>query len=696
VSSLTGSRRTYVARSGALRRRLDAVSVRLPFDPGAALTTGTALAVVLAAFTAKSGPRLAQTTWTEIGLMLAGSGLCAIALVRPRAPGAPARLRGGWLLVVFGLLAVFTALSITWSLTPGTSYLEANRTLAYLATLAGGIALGRLAPARWGAMLAGVALSAIVICVWALLTKVFPGALAPDEQFARLRPPFDYWNSTGLAAALGLFPLLWLAVRRSGHAAVNVLAWPGLGLLTVVLLLSYSRGALIAVGLGLALWLAIVPLRLRSVVVLGAVVLTTLPLLAWAFAQDGLTLDQAPLALRIDAGDALGALLVLLVTALLVAGLAVGFLSAHRPPGAVTRQRASRILVVALAVVPAIAILMLANAPGGISGQVSKAWHHAIDPTADTPANSPSRLTETASVRSRYWREALSIHAQSPGVGTGAGSYNTVRLRYRTDTLVVQHAHGYVVQTLADLGWAGLALSLMAALVWLVAAARVLGLRPSDRGLPWDPERVGVATLALVVLVFGFHSALDWTWFVPGNAIPALLCAGWVASRVPLRERLATAPAPAPRSPVRLRAAAAAGVVAIGLVASWGVLQPLRSANAEDAAFERVDQGALPQALSIARIAHDRDPLALSPLFDIAAIEQSRGNRAQAQLALEQAVRLEPATPEAWRRLARFRLDVLHNPKSALSAFQTVFVLDPASLQSQSDVLTTSRLVQSG
>ena len=46
------------------------------------------------------------------------------------------------------------------------------------------------------------------------------------------------------------------------------------------------------------------------------------------------------------------------------------------------------------------------------------------------------------------------------------------------------------------------------------------------------------------VVVFGVHSAIDWTWFVPGNVVPALLLAGWVAGRGPLRARLAPEPAP--------------------------------------------------------------------------------------------------------------------------------------------------------
>ena len=102
------------------------------------------------------------------------------------------------------------------------------------------------------ALLHGVALALRRRLGWALLTKVFPGALAADETYARLREPFGYWNAVGLMAALGVPPLLWLAARRSGHAAVNALAWPGLGLLLVCMMLSYSRGALLALAIGLA------------------------------------------------------------------------------------------------------------------------------------------------------------------------------------------------------------------------------------------------------------------------------------------------------------------------------------------------------------------------------------------------------------------------------------------------------------
>ena len=115
-------------------------------------------------------------------------------------------------------------------------------------------------------------------------------------------------------AALGVPPMLWLAARRTGHAAANALAWPAISVLLVVLMLSYSRGALVALLVGLGLWFAIVPLRLRATVVLAAALLGAAPVVAWAFSQDGLTTDRAPIAARVDAGHEFGALLLLMVS----------------------------------------------------------------------------------------------------------------------------------------------------------------------------------------------------------------------------------------------------------------------------------------------------------------------------------------------------------------------------------------------
>ena len=201
---------------------------------------------------------------------------------------------------------------------------------------------------------------------------------------------------------------------------------------------------------------------------------------------------------------------------------------------------------------------------------------------ADRPAGQHARQ-HAGPADARPPRSALATGARrwtssiSPDFGAGAGAFVVARTRYRTDTLAVRHAHGYAVQTLADLGLVGSRSRCSRRWVAGRGAARHRACGARDRGLPFDPERIGLITMASVVVVFGVHSLIDWTWFVPGNAVVALLCAGWVAGRGPLRDRSRTSLAASPmrrfgsrRGASRIAVAAALGVLAVGLVAELG------------------------------------------------------------------------------------------------------------------------------
>ena len=638
------------------------------------------------AFSAQGGLVLERTTYTEIALMLGGALVCATALVRHGF----ARPSGGWALLGVAGLAALTALSIVWSFAPSDSWEEANRTFAYLAVFATGLALVRLAPRAWPGLLHGIAAACVAVCGYALATKVFPAALAEEEVFARLREPFGYWNAVGLMAALGVPPLLWLAARRTGHAAANALAWPGLGLLLTTLMLSYSRGALLALLVGLIAWFALVPLRLRAALPLLAATLGAALPITWAFTQDDLTTDRLPIEVRIDAGHELGVLLVIMVLVLLAAGLMTGFYVAQRPPSARARFVAGRALLVAIALISLGGVVKVATAPGGLSKQ----WDELTNPAARTPANTPDRLLAASSVRARYWREAFSVHAESPWVGTGAGAYATARTRFRNGPLEVRHAHGYAVQTLADLGWAGLVLSLAALAAWLSAALGATGLRRrADRELPWDSERIGLVTLGVVVVVFGVHSFVDWTWFIPANAAVALVAAGWVAGRGPLADGPVALPVVAGPRHNPAPALIAAGIAAVAALAAWAAFQPVRSVHAGDTAIGRLQDGQFDAAASIAQIGVKRNPLSVEPLFELSAMEDARGRKPAALAALRRAVRLQPANAETWRRLGRYQLSVLGAPREALPAFRAAYFLDPQSPEAVSDFLEVQRAI---
>jgi hypothetical protein len=666
--------------------------IAIPRVNAAALTT-VAFAALLAAVAleGEGGLQLGPLTTVEIVLeLLAGVFGAAALLVGPR----DRRMHGALVLGLFAILLAYTAASIGWAISPDDAWIEANRTLAWFATFALGMAVVRLAPERYAALLGGFIGAAVIVCGYAVLTKVLPGALNPDELLARLREPFGYWNSVGLMSAMAGPACLWLGARRSGHAAVNALAYPAFGLLVVALLLAYSRGSLLVLAMGCAFWFAFVPLRLRGVAVLATGGFAGLFVGLWAFGQDALSQDRVPIAQRDAAGHDLGILVVAMLLVLLIVGLAIGFALAERAPSRTTRRHVGVAVIACLALVPVAIVGMLATSSKGLGGSISSGWRNLTDPNARTPANDPTRLAAVGSVRARYWDEALKIFRTDEATGVGAGGYRTARPRFRRDTINVRHAHGYVVQTLADLGFIGLVINLALLAAWLAVAGFVVGIWGRYRRAPWTPERVGLVTMIAIVFVFGFHSTIDWTWIVPGNAVPAMLFAGWVVGRGAVAEPLGVRPSlrerlhKAGRNPWRIGGAVAA--LALAGIAAWTTYQPQRSVNASNDALEAVEANNLPAARADLATARAADPLATTPLYAGAVVEDRAGNTPGARRLYEEAVRKEPASSESWLRLAQFELD-RGDPAAALRAVGPALFLDPRSTTVQLLWLQASR-----
>jgi hypothetical protein len=679
------------------------------------------------AFVAGGGLNLSDMTTVEIALTL-GAALIATAGVLLGPAGM--RAYGAWPLALLLAFTALTALSVVWSVQPDDSFKDAGRMLAYCAVFGACIVLARTLPQRWPAVLGGVALAAVIVCGYALLTKVFPDKLDAGDIYSRLRAPYSYWNAIGLTAAMGAIACLWLGARRAGHALLTALAYPAMGLMLLTLMLAYSRGALVALVLGFALWFCIVPLRLRGAAVLISAGVLAGAVVAWDFSKHALSSDSVELAARTSAGHQLGALIAVMLVLLTAIGLAFGFWTGRNAPSIISRRRAGTLLLGLLAVVILAAGGALAASHRGFTGSISHGVHSLTDPHAPVPSNTPGRLTAVGSVRARYWNEALKVFKAHPALGAGAEGYATARLRYRTETLDVRHAHGYIVQTLADLGIVGLALTLALLLAWMAAAGRAT--HPFNRrwtswstlrswldrsgggpagwrrltveGHParYTPERVGMLSMLCIVVVFGIHSLADWTWYVPGNACVALLCAGWLAGRGPLaavhgdtavaggaatiggrprtrnalaahelRERLR----PRALGPLRIGVAVAIAVAAV--LAVWSQWQPQRSADSSQQALAQVEHDPR-AALSSAQTAVSRDPLSAQALFTLATVRQAAGSPALARATLQRAVRLQPSNPQTWLTLGQY--DLSRAPRAALHELEAAIYLNPESI----------------
>jgi O-Antigen ligase len=677
------------------------------------LTLLTAAIFCFITFFAGGGlPPVQQMTTTEIILTL-GCGAIVAGAVLLTAPGR--RVYGLWPVGLLLAFAALSALSVVWSVQPDASWQNAGLMLAYSAVFGAAVALARAAPGRWPAILGGVTLAAVVVCGYALLTKVFPARLDAHDIYARLQAPYGYWNATGLTAAMGVIGCMWLGARRIGHALLSALAYPAIGLLLLTLMLAYSRGALFALALGLALWFAVVPLRLRGAAVLLTGVATAGLVVAWDFSRNALSADSIALHARVIAGRQLGVLVVAMLVVLTIAGVAIRFSTDRRRGGAIsarTRRNAGAVLLSILALAVIALAGALAASHRGLPGSISHGFHSLTNPHAAVPPNTPGRLTAIGSVRARYWNEALKVFQAHPALGAGARSYGTARLRYRTEDLEANDAHGFVVQTLADLGLVGLAIVLALLAAWMAAAGRAthpfnrrwtswrelsaigwqgIGWRPvGDRPelgeqRTYSPERIGMLSMLCLVVVFGVHSTVDWTWFVPGDACVALLCAGWLAGRGPLTAT-ARVDASAEDRPRRLRlpylgeldplrTGIAVAVVVGALLAAWAQWQPQRSADSSQEALA-LSAHDLSGARSAARAAVAYDPVSAEALFTLSTIQQRAGQSTLARATLVRAVHLQPSNPQTWQTLGEYDLRT-GNPKAALNELRAAVYLNP-------------------
>jgi hypothetical protein len=75
-------------------------------------------------------------------------------------------------------------------------------------------------------------------------------------------------------------------------------------------------------------------------------------------------------------------------------------------------------------------------------------------------------------------------------------------------------------------------------------------------------------------------------------------------------------------------------------------------------------------------------------------IEEAANRPAAAETSLESAVKLEPASPEAWRRLGEYYLNERSDPAAAIPVLKAAVYLDPYSTVNRSDYLLALRAEQ--
>jgi hypothetical protein len=414
--------------------------------------------------------------------------------------GAPLpRSRAAWAAIA-GLagLTVWSAISISWAPLEEPARDDVARLVLYTGALLASAMAWR---ARRDVALAEplVAGGILVVGLYGLSGRLLPDLIeleASATASGRLEQPLTYWNAMGGLMAIGLT----LAVRVAGTderpLAMRAAAAAAGAPLGMALYLTFSRGAIAALAVGLLVVLALSPtaaqLRAAAVAVgagvLAAVVASLLPAVE--------TLEGGS-----PARDGAVALVALLVLG--VAAAALQLRLARRPSRSYALPRRAVAAGVALAILVGAPLAAVALDRGD----------------AETGATA-SRLDDLGSNRYDYWEVALGSFADEPLRGVGTAGFRVDWLREREIDEPVRDAHSLYLETAAELGLVGLAL--LALLAGGVAACAAAAVRR---------ERELVTGSVAGVAVFASHAAIEWDWEMPAVALYALVLAGVLLSR---------------------------------------------------------------------------------------------------------------------------------------------------------------------
>jgi len=413
----------------------------------------------------------------------------------------PAGARAAWRSGLAALTA-WTGASLAWTQATSVALDYLQRAVLYLGALVAAVAFLR---PREAARLAEplLVLGAVAAIGYGLSERLLPTLVdlsGSASAGGRLELPLTYWNAEGALAALGWVLAARLAgeatrapwLRCAGAAAAAVL---GLGVY-----LSFSRGALLAAGIGLLalLWLARSRGQARS---LASAVGAGLLLAAVVSSLESVRLLDAA-----RGADPAEGLLLLVVLALVAGGAAAVQLWLTRAEGGRDDelglpQIPARLLVPALLVAAAAGLALVATLESSPA-----------EPEAGAGA---SRLGSVQSNRYAYWSVAAGMWAGAPLTGEGAGTFRVTWLEEREIDDVARDAHSLYLETAAELGLPGLL-----ALALLLGGTGLAGQRAlrADRALAAGP--------AAAALAWAVHAGLDWDWEMPALTLVAVVCGG--------------------------------------------------------------------------------------------------------------------------------------------------------------------------
>ena len=540
-----------------------------------------------------------------------------------------------------GASAVLAAISIGWASDQGRAFDEAVRASFYFGLFVLTVCTGtRRDRSEW---LSGLTIGLGLVAIIALFSYLQPGVLDSGhrdipESVGRLSYPIGYWNGAGVLLAVTAVLLSYAGIRGPTRtlrsAAIAVFPFAVLGVW-----LTSSRGAGIALAIGLCILIAASPDRPRQLVAVIVGALGAAAVIVVARQLGDLTSGGGDPAMRAD-GDLMSAVAVPVAAA-------TGALSWW------TDRRRLRLHVSRRLTVIVGAVVLAGLVAGVVAADPGKRLNE-FENSPPTRAGIVVNATDLSSNgRWQFWGEAIDAFESNPLGGVGAGGFENWWARHATVALFVRNPHSLPLQQASELGVPGLLLFCGFLVALAIAAVRRL-----RSGLTGD-----VGVLLAVVATGAIGAAVDWTWEIPAVFGPVVVCAALLLASArsrPLRDGYLLG--------IATVAAAWVLMVAGGLV----VLTQIELDRSRSAAAD----GRIAEAIPRAEQAHPVTPWASDPFIQLALLERDFGNLDQALRQLKEA---ESRDSDDWRlALIESTLQTQRGDRAAAStAFDRSQALSP-------------------
>jgi len=546
--------------------------------------------------------------------------LAALLLVAPW----QGRLRGAAAVSFLALLglAAWTGASVAWTPTQDVAVEDAARALIYAVSFALGIWTCQLLGRRMLLSAAPMAVAGAIVAIGTVAT-LWTGSNVVEylEQDGTLRFPLGYRNAAVAFFLIAVFPMLVLASNRDTDWRLRALLLGSTTMAIELAVLAQSRGSVLALVAGLAVFLAVSKERLRALMWLALAalpVLPALPLLLDVF-QSGGENTAASLGPLQDAGAAMA------LSGL--AGALIGGLRTRTEDRIWVSARAKRAVGGGLLALCGLAVaavaFALATTEGGPAGFADRSIDEFTSGGTPEVRDQGTRYGfNLGSNRGDFWRVSLDDAADDPLLGTGAGGFQITYLRERQSDLTPDDPHSVEMQMLGELGLPGLLL-LAAFLGGATAGAmRSRRLGPSAAALSAAALGAGAYWLA--------QASIDWIWIYPGITAPVVMLVGAACAPALLRPD----PRPRRRAPrllgVALLAAAALALVPLFMSERFANDGSRTRASDPDHAFSQFDR------------AQSLNPWADRPALEEAVLAEEQGDLERALAAIREAQRRKP------------------------------------------------------